>query len=49
VLRLLRLARGFGVAAMALRLGKRHFGKQQFHFVALVAVATIVLGRSAST
>jgi voltage-gated potassium channel len=44
VLRLLRLFRAFGVAAMALRLGRRHFGKQQFHFVGLVAIATVVLG-----
>jgi voltage-gated potassium channel len=44
VLRLLRLFRAFRVAAMALRLSKRHFGKQQFHFVGLVAVATVLLG-----
>jgi voltage-gated potassium channel len=44
VLRLLRLLRAFAVAAMALRLGRRHFGKQGFHFVALVAVATVILG-----
>jgi voltage-gated potassium channel len=44
VLRLLRLIRAFGVAVMALRLGQRHFGKQKFHYVVLIAVGTVVLG-----
>jgi voltage-gated potassium channel len=44
VLRVLRVVRAVGVAVMALRLGGRHFGKQQFHFVALVALGTVVLG-----
>lgn len=43
-LRLLRLFRAFGVAAMALALLRRHFGRQKFHFVALVGVFTVVLG-----
>lgn len=44
VFRLLRLFRAFGVIAMALRLGRRHLAKHQFHFVGLVAVATVFLG-----
>lgn len=44
VLRLLRLLRAFGLVAMSLRLAKRHFGRRQFHYVALVGVATVVLG-----
>jgi len=43
-LRVLRLFRAFGVVAMALRLGKRHFGKRRFHYVGLVAIATVLLG-----
>jgi voltage-gated potassium channel len=43
-LRVLRLFRAFGVIAMALRLGRRHFGKRQFHYVGLVAIATVLLG-----
>jgi len=43
-LRVLRLFRAFGVIAMALRLGRRHFGKRHFHYVGLVAVATVLLG-----
>ena len=43
-LRVLRLVRAFGVIAMALRLGRRHFGKRRFHYVGLVAVATVLLG-----
>jgi voltage-gated potassium channel len=43
-LRVLRLFRAFGVIAMALRLGKRHFGKRRFHYVGLVAIATVLLG-----
>jgi voltage-gated potassium channel len=44
VLRLLRLVRAFGVAGMGLRLAHRHFGKQKFHYVLVVASATVVLG-----
>ena len=44
LLRVLRLIRAFGVAAMALRLVHRHFGKQKFHYVLVVACATVVLG-----
>jgi voltage-gated potassium channel len=43
-LRVLRLIRAFGVAAMGLRLAHRHFGKQKFHYVLVVACATVVLG-----
>ncbi len=41
---MLRLFRAFGVIAMALRLAKRHFGKRRFHYVGLVAIATVLLG-----
>jgi voltage-gated potassium channel len=44
VLRLLRLLRAFGLAAMALRLGRRHLAKQKFHYVLAVAASTVVLG-----
>ena len=44
VLRLLRLLRVVGVATMALRLAQRHLGKQKFHYVVAVAIATVVLG-----
>ena len=44
VLRLLRLLRAFGVAGMGLRLVHRHFGKQKFHYVLVLACATVVLG-----
>jgi voltage-gated potassium channel len=44
VLRLLRLVRAFGVAGMGLRLVHRHFGKQKFHYVLVLACATVVLG-----
>jgi voltage-gated potassium channel len=44
VLRVLRLLRAVGVAVMALRLGQRHFGKQKFHYVALIAIGTVILG-----
>jgi voltage-gated potassium channel len=44
VLRLFRLLRAFGLAAMALRLGRRHLAKQKFHYVLLVAASTVVLG-----
>jgi voltage-gated potassium channel len=40
----LRLFRAFGVIAMALRLAKRHFGNRRFHYVGLVAIATVLLG-----
>ena len=43
-LRVLRLFRAFGVIAMALRLGKRHFGHRRFHYVGLVAIAMVLLG-----
>jgi voltage-gated potassium channel len=43
-LRVLRLFRAFGVIAMALRLGRRHFGRRRFHYVGLVAIATVLLG-----
>jgi voltage-gated potassium channel len=43
-LRVLRLFRAFGVIAMALRLAKRHFGSRRFHYVGLVAIATVLLG-----
>ena len=43
-LRVLRLFRAFGVIAMALRLGRRHFGERRFHYVGLVAIATVLLG-----
>ena len=44
VLRLLRLVRAFAVAGMGLRLAHRHFGRQKFHYVLIVATATVVLG-----
>jgi voltage-gated potassium channel len=44
VQRLLRLVRAFGVAAMSLRLLQRHFGKQKFHYVAVVTSATVFIG-----
>ena len=43
-LRVLRLFRAFGAIAMALRLGRRHFGQRRFHYVGLVAIATVLLG-----
>ncbi len=44
VLRLLRLVRVFGVAVMSLRLIQRHFGNRKFHYVLLIACATVILG-----
>lgn len=44
LLRLLRLLRAFGVAAMGFKLARRHFGRKKFHYVLLVACATVVLG-----
>jgi hypothetical protein len=44
LLRIVRLVRAFGVAAMGLRLTYRHFRKQKFHHVLVVACATVVLG-----
>lgn len=44
VLRLLRLVRAFAVAGMGLRLAHRHLGRQKFHYVLIVALATVVLG-----
>ena len=44
LLRIVRLVRAFGVAGMGLRLTHRHFRKQKFHHVLVVACATVVLG-----
>ena len=44
LLRLLRLLRAFGVAAMGFRLAQRHFGQKKFHYVLMVACATVILG-----
>lgn len=44
LLRVLRLLRAFGVAAMGFKLAQRHFGQKKFHYVLLVACATVVLG-----
>ena len=44
LLRIVRLVRAFGVATMGLRLTSRHFHRQKFHHVLVVACATVVLG-----
>ena len=44
LLRIVRLVRAFGVATMGLRLTSRHFRRQKFHHVLVVACATVVLG-----
>jgi voltage-gated potassium channel len=44
VLGLFRLVRPFGVAGMGLRQVHGHFGKQKFHYILVVACATVVLG-----
>lgn len=44
ILRLVRLVRAFGVAGIGLRLAHRHFSKRRFHYVVLLAFATVVLG-----
>jgi len=44
ILRLLRLVRAFGVAGIALRLARRHFSQRKFHYVVLLAFATVLLG-----
>jgi voltage-gated potassium channel len=44
ILRLLRLVRAFGVAGIALRLAQGHFSRRKFHYVVLVAFATVLLG-----
>jgi voltage-gated potassium channel len=44
LLRLLRALRAFGVAAMGLKLAQRYFGQKKFHYLLLVACATVALG-----
>jgi hypothetical protein len=44
VLRLLRLVKAFGVAVIGLWLAQRHFARRKFHYVLLIACATVILG-----
>jgi voltage-gated potassium channel len=44
LLRLVRLIRAFGVAGIGLRVAQRHFGQRRFHYVVLLAFATVVFG-----
>ena len=43
-LRMVRLIRAGAVAAMALRVSKRLFGRRKFHYTALFTVAVVLLG-----
>ena len=44
LLRLLRLLRAFAIAAMGFRLAQEHFKQKKFHYVLVVACATVMLG-----
>ena len=44
LLRIIRLISALGIAAMALRLAQRHFGRRKFHYVLVMATGVVGLG-----